>query len=100
MPDKATKAELIELLASKTGLKQKDIHKLIDDLWNEIAKSMLEGNTIELRGFGTFEIKKRKGRANARNPKTGEIVVVEDHGVASFRPGRELKLEAWRIIIS
>jgi integration host factor subunit beta len=100
MYDKTTKAELIELLASKTGLKQKDIHKLIDDLWNEIAKSMLEGNTIELRGFGTFEIKKRKGRANARNPKTGEIVVVEDHGVASFRPGRELKLEAWRIIIS
>ena len=53
--------------------------------------------TVELRGFGTFEVKLRKGRKRARNPKTGAIVSVEDHGVASFRPGRELKKAAWTI---
>jgi len=98
MHDKATKAELIELLASKTELKQKDIHKLIDDLWAVISKSLIEGDTIELRGFGTFEIKRRKGRINARNPKTGEKVSVEDHGVVFFRPGRELKRKARKVI--
>jgi nucleoid DNA-binding protein len=47
----------------------------------------MTGKTVELRGFGTFEVKKRKGRKRARNPKTGENVAVKDHGVATFRPG-------------
>jgi nucleoid DNA-binding protein len=64
----------------------------------ELIKSMLEAKTIELRGFGTFEIKKRKGRAKARNPKTGEVVSNEDHGVAVFRPGKELKVKAWKAL--
>jgi integration host factor subunit beta len=52
---------------------------------------------VELRGVGTFEVRTRKGRSKARNPKTGEIVSVEDHGVAAFRPGRELKTTAWSV---
>jgi integration host factor subunit alpha len=98
MPDKTNKEELIDLLAIRTGFKRQDIHSLIDDLMKELIKSMLNGKTIELRGFGTFEIKKRKGRTNARNPKTGEIVSIEDHGVAVFRPGKELKVKAWKAI--
>ena len=51
--------------------------------------------TAELRGFGTFEVRVRKGKEKARNPKTGEIVSVDKHGVAVFRAGRELKEELW-----
>jgi integration host factor subunit beta len=97
MPGKVTKAELIEALHASSTLNRKDIHSLIDSLFEEIKRSILDDRTVELRGFGTFEVKLRKGRKRARNPKTGEIVSVEDHGVASFRPGRELKHSAWSI---
>jgi integration host factor subunit beta len=59
-------------------------------IFGEIKDAILAGKTVELRGFGTFEVKKRKGRQRARNPKTGEIVAVKDHKVAAFRPDREL----------
>lgn len=95
MADKLTKAELIEALHASQGLARKEIHECIDDLIEELKSAMLAGKAVELRGFGTFEVRRRKGKAHARNPKTGEMVSVEDHGVAAFRPGRELKHEAW-----
>ena len=61
----------------------------------EIKAALVSGKGIELRGFGTFEVRIRKGRQKARNPKTGEIVSVGSHGIASFRPGRELKQDVW-----
>lgn len=97
MPGKVTKAELIEALHTSSALNRKDIHGLIDSLFEEIKGAILQGKTVELRGFGTFEVKLRKGRKRARNPKTGAIVSVEDHGVAAFRPGRELKRAAWDV---
>jgi nucleoid DNA-binding protein len=97
MAGKVTKAELIEALHAGRTLNRKEIHGLIDALFDEIKAAILSGKTVELRGFGTFEVKFRKGRKRARNPKTGAIVSVEDHGVASFRPGRELKKAAWVI---
>ncbi len=97
MAGKVTKAELIEALHAGRTLNRKEIHGLIDALFDEIKGAILSGKTVELRGFGTFEVKLRKGRKRARNPKTGAIVSVEDHGVASFRPGRELKKAAWTI---
>jgi integration host factor subunit beta len=97
MAGKVTKAELIEALHEGRALNRKDIHGLIDSLFEEIKSAILSGKTVELRGFGTFEVKLRKGRKRARNPKTGAIVSVDDHGVASFRPGRELKKAAWSV---
>jgi integration host factor subunit beta len=97
MTEKTTKADLIEAIQTNANLNRKEIHGLIDALLDEIKGAMLAGRIVELRGFGTFEVKKRKGRQRARNPKTGEIVAVEDHGVAAFRPGQELKKGAWAI---
>ncbi|MDP2790527.1 MAG: HU family DNA-binding protein [Rectinemataceae bacterium] len=97
MAGKITKAELIEALHESSSLNRKEIHALIDSLFEEIKVAVLSGKTVELRGFGTFEVKLRKGRKRARNPKTGEIVSVEDHGVAAFRPGRELKKASWAL---
>ena len=56
-----------------------------------------EEKVIELRGFGTFEVRTRKGREKARNPKTGDLVAVDTHGVAVFRPGKELKDLVWNL---
>ena len=92
---KLTKAELIDKIHDTLGLHRDDIHEVIDAVIVELKAGLSEDRVIELRGFGTFEIKTRKGREKARNPKTGELVSVDTHGVAVFRPGKELKDIAW-----
>jgi nucleoid DNA-binding protein len=94
---KTTKADLVEAIKDKGPLNAKEVHGLIYAVFEEIKRAILAGKTVELRGFGTFEVRTRKGRKRARNPKTGEIVAVEDHGVAAFRPGREPKMAAWTV---
>jgi integration host factor subunit alpha len=94
---KLTKAELIENIHEKLGINRNDVHLIIDEVFGELKDGLAEDRVIELRGFGTFEIKTRKGREKARNPKTGELVSVDTHGVAVFRPGKELKDIAWKL---
>jgi integration host factor subunit alpha len=94
--EKLTKAEIIENLSPLIKVSKKDIHTILDLFFEEVKKGLLRDQIIELRGFGTFEIKMRKGR-KARNPKTGASVDVVNHGVAVFRPGRELKQKAWEL---
>ncbi len=93
--EKITKADIIERIYADTEIHRGDIHRVIDNLFDVLKEALGEDKVIELRGFGTFEIKTRKGRERARNPKTGETVSVEDHGVAVFRPGKELKETCW-----
>ena len=96
--DKVTKADIIDAIYQKTGTDRKDIRSVIDHFIDEIKDSLIEQHVIELRGFGTFEVRIRKGRKKARNPKTGEPVSVNSHGVAAFRPGKELKQDVWNIV--
>jgi integration host factor subunit beta len=79
---KLTKAEIIENIYANVPVSKKNIHSILDLFFEEVKTGV------------TFELKPRKGRV-ARNPRTGERVQVENHGVASFRPGRELKERAW-----
>ena len=91
---KLTKAEIVESIALKSGLNKKDIHFVIDSFFEAVKKALIEDRVVELRGFGTFEIRTRKGREKARNPKTVRVL---DHGVAVFRPGKELKESTWSL---
>jgi len=85
-----TKAQIVEQINEKLGLTKRDIAMVID-LFFEIIKEGLRNNEhIELRGFGTFEVKMREER-EARNPKTGDSVTVPKRKVPYFRPGKELK---------
>jgi nucleoid DNA-binding protein len=97
MAEKVTKADLIEGLFETTAVNRKDIHLILDALLEEVKKALIADNVVELRGFGTFEVRTRKGRSRARNPRTGETVSVQDHGVAIFRPGKELKHLVWSV---
>jgi integration host factor subunit beta len=94
---KVTKADIIDALYEKTGISRKEIRQVVDLFIDSIRDSLIEQMVIELRGFGTFEVRIRKGRQKARNPKTGEMVSVTSHGIAAFRPGRELKQNVWNI---
>ena len=69
MAEKLTKAELIDALydslSPTSRTTRKEIHELIDGLFAEIKGAILDGKIVELRGFGTFEVKLRKGRSKA-----------------------------------
>ncbi|MDR2758706.1 MAG: integration host factor subunit beta [Spirochaetaceae bacterium] len=94
---KVTKVDIIDSIYEKTGMNRKEIRLLIDFFIDDIKEALVKRRIIELRGFGTFEIRVRKGRQKARNPKTGEMVSVTSHGIAAFRPGRELKQAVWNL---
>jgi len=93
---KLSKAEIVESIHPLVRVSKKNIHRVIDLFFEQIKAGLLSDRVIELRGLGTFEIRTRKGR-RARNPKTGDTVIVRDHGVAHFRPGRELKQKVWNL---
>ena len=98
--EKLTKAEIIkdiyEAMDPERGrLNRDDIHQILDLFFEEIKNGLVEGKTIELRNLGTFEVRTRTGTEKARNPKTGATVSTDDHNVAYFRPGQELKRLLW-----
>jgi len=95
---KITKADIIENIHDEESkISHENIHIVLNSFFEEIKKALGDDRVVELRGFGTFEIRTRKGRERARNPKTGEIVPVETHGATTFRPGKELKQIAWKL---
>ena len=83
---------VIEVAARKelSHLTQVDVKRVIQSTMDHIVDSLMKGETIELRNFGVFKVKTRKGRM-ARNPKTGEKVSVPDRKVAVFKPGLVMK---------
>ena len=94
---KVTKSDLIDAVYKTTDVEKQDIQKVIDSFLLHTRESLEKGSTIELRGFGTFEVRLRKGRSVARNPKTGETLSVEPHYVAAFRAGQILKDALWKL---
>lgn len=95
--NKITKSDLVDAVYKSTNLEKQVIQKVIDSFLLHTRESMENGSSIELRGFGTFEVRLRKGRAAARNPKTGEKLSVEPHYVAAFRAGQVLKEKLWNL---
>ena len=92
---KIPKYELVESVYQNTKCEKRIIQDVVENLFEQIKQSLKDGNTIELRGFGTFEPRLRKGRSKARNPRTGEQLSVAPHYVAAFRSGQELKKALW-----
>lgn len=98
MPEsKFTKADVIDALYEKTGMSRGEIRNIIDLFIDEIKDALMRRQIIELRGFGTFEVRIRKARSRARNPRTGENIVIRSHGAVAFRSGRELKQAVWKL---
>ena len=85
-----TKQALIQEIAKSTGFVRNDIKNVIEQFLDLLAEKLIEGNTIEIRGFGTFACKPRKARP-ARNPRTGETVLIEERMVPSFKFSNDIK---------
>ncbi|HAG91625.1 MAG TPA: DNA-binding protein [Bdellovibrionales bacterium] len=84
------KAELIEKVASETGLTKADTERVLDATITNIKKSVKKGNDVKLVGFGTFLKAKRKARTG-RNPQTGKTIKIPASSFPKFRPGAEFK---------
>ncbi|PKN74864.1 MAG: integration host factor subunit beta [Candidatus Cloacimonetes bacterium HGW-Cloacimonetes-2] len=85
-----TKADLVKIISENTGIIRKDVGVVVDSLLQSIKDSLIKGNHIEIRGFGTFKLKTRKPRVG-RNPKTDEKVPVPARTVPTFKFSREFK---------
>ena len=94
---KITKSDLVDAVYKSTDIEKQIIQNVIDSFLLQTREALEQGSTIELRGFGTFEARLRKGRAVARNPKTGEKLSVAPHYVAAFRAGQILKDKLWTL---
>lgn len=86
-----TKSELIaELAAANPHLLGRDVELIVQTIFSEISAALARGDRVELRGFGAFTVKKRDARTG-RNPRTGEMVAVDEKVVPFFKAGKELR---------
>ena len=85
-----TKAELVEEVSRVSDLTKKHSEVIVDTVFQSIVDALHRGEKIELRGFGSFRLRRRESR-KGRNPKTGDKVDVPPKQVPYFKPGKELK---------
>lgn len=88
--DSMTKATLVEEVARVAALTKKDSEVIVDTVLASITEALHGGKKVELRGFGSFRLRRRESR-KGRNPKTGDRVDVPSKRVPYFKPGKELK---------
>ena len=85
-----TKAELVDEVGREAALTRKHSEVIVDAVFSSIVEALQRGDKIELRGFGSFRVRRRRSRSG-RNPKTGQGVLVPAKAVPSFKPGKELR---------
>ncbi|MPR12377.1 integration host factor subunit beta [Microvirga tunisiensis] len=85
------KSELVQKLAEQNPhLYQRDIEMVVNAILDTITDALAQGGRAELRGFGTFGVKKRDARTG-RNPRTGKAVSVSEKVVPVFKTGKEMR---------
>jgi integration host factor subunit beta len=87
-----TKRDLIEELLKKfTHFARRDAEVMVNTVFDTMTEALCRGDRIEIRGFGSFVVKRRQAR-EGRNPKTGTLVSVQAKRVPFFKVGKELRL--------
>ncbi len=84
------KGELIEAVADSAGISRADATKAVDAVLDSISKTLSNGGSVSLVGFGTFSVKARAARTG-RNPRTGEPIQIAASNVPGFKAGKALK---------
>ena len=85
-----TKANLAESLFDEVGLNKREAKELVELFYEEIKRSLEQGEQVKLSGYGNFDLREKKQRPG-RNPKTGEEIPISPRRVVTFRPGQKLK---------
>ena len=85
-----TKSELIEAISLRENLTDKNASDIVNMIFDGFTESLKKGGRIEIRGFGSFTVRKYKAY-RGRNPKTGDGIQVKPKKLPFFKVGKELK---------
>ena len=83
------KAELVEAMASDSGISKADAKRALDAFIDNTSKALKKGDRVALVGFGSFSVSKRSAR-KGRNPQTGKEITIKAKNVVKFKPGADL----------
>lgn len=85
-----TKANIVESIADRIDIDRNEIKNLVDEIFEEIRKSLESGENVRISGFGNFLLRDKAVRPG-RNPKTGKEVDISARRVVSFKSGQKLR---------
>lgn len=83
-----TKAEIVAEIASKTGIEKQVVLQVVEGMMDTIKTSMINGEEVFLRGFGSFIIKHRAEKT-ARNISKNTTIIIPEHNIPAFKPSKE-----------
>jgi integration host factor subunit alpha len=87
-----TRADLTEAVFNAVGLSRNESAQMVEDILEEMAVALGQGETVKLSSFGTFQVRQKAQRIG-RNPKTGDEVPIAPRRVLVFRPSHVLKAQ-------
>jgi DNA-binding protein HU-beta len=82
-----TKADIISEISTKTGIEKVDVQETVEAFFKVIKSSMISGENVYVRGFGSFVVKKR-AQKTARNISKNTAIIIPEHFVPSFKPAK------------
>jgi len=85
-----TKADLVDIIFGKVGLSKIESQNIIEMIFETIRQTLVEGESVKVSGFGTFNVKKKNAR-RGRNPKTGDELQITPRRVVTFRASNHFK---------
>jgi len=88
-----TKRDLVVRIAEETGIIQQDVYSVVQKSLDYIIEALEEGETVEFRNFGVFEVRERKQRIGRNPNKPDHVVTIPPRKVVKFKPGRIMKLK-------
>jgi len=82
-----TKADIVNEIAKNTGIEKVTVQKTVEAMMETVKDSMVKGNNVYLRGFGSFIVKKR-AKKTARNISKNTTIIIPAHNIPSFKPSK------------
>ena len=89
------KLDIVKKISTNCEIDKKDVSTIIDNFMIEIKNSIIGGENVYLRGFGTFKLKKR-AKKTARNISKQKTIMVPEHMIPNFKPCKELKNKVFK----
>ena len=82
-----TKADIISEISTKTGIEKVDVQETVEAFFKVIKNSMIGGENVYVRGFGSF-VNKKRAKKVARNISKNTAIVIDEHFIPSFKPAK------------
>ena len=86
-----TKRDLVVRISNETGMVQQDVFTVMQKTFDYIVESLAQGETVEFRNFGVFEVRTRKQRVGRNPSKPDQVVTIPERKVVKFKPGKIMR---------